>query len=69
MHVTHEHAPMSARQGAAMMTYALTLAGAYPAATADALADKLLTIWQGSDRALRLDVAQQALATVTQAAA
>jgi hypothetical protein len=48
----------------AMATYATDLAHAYPGATSWALADKLLTVFQDTPRALRLEVAEAALANV-----
>jgi hypothetical protein len=44
-----------------MGRYALDLAIAYPKATPEALADKLLTVWPGSERAVRLLVATAAI--------
>ena len=44
-----------------MARYALDLALAYPAATAPAIADKLLTVWPGTARALRTSVALAAM--------
>ena len=50
-----------ARECTPMSRYALDLAQAYPATTPEALAVKLMTVWPGSDRALRRLVALAAI--------
>lgn len=62
----HHHAlnpSFEPRHLATMATYADDLAQAYPTATPDALADKLLTVFS-ADRPTRLHVASMALVAV-----
>lgn len=54
-------APLSARDISAMTVYATDLAQAYPQASPHALADKLLTVFEGSPRRDRLEVACTAI--------
>jgi hypothetical protein len=56
--MTNEHPQtLTTRQLAAMLIYALDLVRGYPCASHAAIADKLLTVWPGSGREVRMQVA------------
>ena len=55
------HRSIEPRHLVAMTRYANDLAQAYPHASPEALADKLLTVFHGCDRPTRLHVAAAAL--------
>jgi hypothetical protein len=57
---TITYQPVTQRELGAMLTYACDLVRAYPRAGDQAVAEKLLTVWPGTEQGLRGQVATTA---------